>query len=183
MIISLKNYINDAEFTSVYDDIGNLDSCAVGIPCRLTDEEVLLMQVDENGWYDGYVSILLSNIHRLDIRGKYELKLQKLYSAIAYNQSTPRVNLDEVNLNVSKANTCLLEWSCAKGSLLKISIDQTNDSAGLIGEVLKIFEDRVQLQLIDQYGQEDGIAEFDLSEVQKIYFDSIELRSIGLLMR
>jgi hypothetical protein len=185
MITSLKNYINDGDFVSVYDDFGNLDSCSVGVPCRLTDENLLLMQVDENGWYDGYLSILLSNINRLDVRGKYERKLQQLYSAIAHNQSTSSFNLNEVDFDsdISGINACVLEWSYSKGSLLKISIDQTNESAGLIGVVLKMFEETVQLQLIDQYGQKDGVAEFDLSEMQKIYFDSIDLRSIELLMR
>lgn len=182
MTISIENYIKNKKFVSLYDDAGDLDSCAVGLLCRLTDTELLLMQVDENGWYDGYLSVLLENVHRLDAGGKYEHKLQNLYSLIVQNKSTDSVSLSNIELKVSGINIGILEWSLTKDKLLKISIDQTNESIGLIGKVVKIFEETVQCQMIDQYGKPDGVAEFYLSNIQKIYFDSIELRSIELLI-
>ena len=162
---SLKNFLGSNNPISVYDDTNDTEKFMIGFLIGLTEQHALFNAITTRGFEDGYYLTLIEDIYRVDGGGgKYQNKILALWNNLK------QVKANNIEIKDNLVNDLL---SYSKDEKLPISIYIFNDdNTDITGFVNAFDNDIVTIDLIDNYGNEDGISIVDISRISRICCDS-----------
>lgn len=150
----LESSIRDRGIVSVYLD-DDWDSFSAGRIVQASDEVFVLRSYNRFGEIDGLECRLISNLSKIEFGGVYERNLEYLISAveeICQNQSHDHI----LYPNDVTSMDSILNWAKLSNIYVVITcIDEGNSVGGTIANVADGYCD---VNLIDNYGEKDGIA-------------------------
>ena len=88
----LQDCIRTQKVASLYFDKDNPFSHLTGRILQIRQNEVLIAHISMHGCYDGYILKRIDDLYRVDVDGKYEQKIGRLYSI--KGQSHPPISID-----------------------------------------------------------------------------------------
>ena len=170
MIKDLLASIDNNVVVSIYCDIENPIKHLTGFIGALDDNLVLINHISRDGYYDGYILIQLSDVHRVDVEGNYEIRLKQLYTI--RNQKHDGRFIDQRNL-------CLPFFQFGKDKKLILSAEI--DDYALTGFLIDYDAEYIKLLLVDEFGVLNGESIVEINEVRSFVMDSSTEQSIKLL--
>ncbi|MEH7455181.1 hypothetical protein [Gottfriedia acidiceleris] len=70
---------NTQDLVEIYNDLGDVDACAVAKVLYVSDDYVILASITPNGMYDGFSLLKTDNIFQINVDSRYLRKINKLY--------------------------------------------------------------------------------------------------------
>lgn len=168
----LQDCVNSKKIVSLYFNRDSPFSHLTGRVLQTNDTELLIAHISAHGYYDGFILKQVNDLYRIDMDGKYEQKIERLYCE--KSQSHPLICLDAPNRPLLLA---LLEY--AKQNSLIVSVEF--DDACLSGFLESATPDAIDLHLVDEYGATCGISHLYISEVSTIAVDTDDEQDLRLL--
>lgn len=167
-----KKCFESKNIGSFFCDKSNAGKHLTGYVSSVNDEEVVIAHISPDGCYDGFVYVLIDDIFRIDLSGRYENKISTLYSL--KKQKHPMLNYSHDRLYLSVLDFALNER-------LIISVEVGNNV--LSGLVSWFDTNHICMQLIDEFGLEDGKTQFLCASISSISLDTSSEQSLNLLMK
>ena len=149
----------------------------MGYVDALSDTHVRLRVLTKFGENSGYQIHCLEDISKVSIDGQYEKKMEKLHDNIskALKEELPYLESSSSNLLIDA-----LAKSQKEKLLVSIYCNELEDSE--IGYVKEVDSNAVTLQIIDEFGKEDGLAIIATEDVDSIEFNSKDAQTRRFLM-
>lgn len=180
VLLALKRSIKESLMISIFSNGYQPEKCSVGFVEKLSNEQVLVKHVTQEGLYDGFIIRKLKDIFRIDIDGQYERRLALLYNI--QNQS----HLDYFEQIVKKNSNLFkiaLEVSKKRNLFVRISIDETEAQEDIIGLVKEVNKKEAVISKISLDGLNDGECFFFIDDIVKMNCDSVEEKALELLYK
>lgn len=155
---------------SFFFDTNNPERHLTGYIADYNNDEILIKHISPDGYYDGYILAHISDINRIDLCGKYEKKVERLY--LIRNQTHPSLK----NTSSSFASS-VIEWA----SKNKLIVSAELESRTISGFVLYYNDDSLHLQVIDEFGELDGETIIYLNNILSFAVDTTTEQSLKLL--
>lgn len=180
MIMNDKIYEDLLEFQknkkiiSIFRDTEDTEKFNVGYIIAIDDFNTIIQHISPNGMYDGYNLIKTGDIYQICYNGKYENKIQYLYSMQAQKHSDivfSNENLAIDLLTFSKQNNLIVSLELHSSGIYNIQ-----------GIVLEINDDNVLIEQITDYGENDGVTRIDIECISKIVCDSDNEQALKKLL-
>lgn len=170
--MSIKNTLKEAklkqELVSVYTDPDDWTSFSLGYVDLITDDHIRLRSVSKKGASAGYEIRSFSEISKIEIGGKYEKKI----SVLVKNQGKI---FNEIKPQKSPSGDLILDslrQSLEESVILVVWGGDPNEC--LAGYVEKLESNMVSLRLVDDFGEEDGIATISIEDITSLDFNTSE---------
>lgn len=174
-IAILKQAQKNETLVSVYADLEDVSHFDIGKPRWISAEEVVIESYDTYGHFDGFCWLLLEDIFRIDIKGRYERKIELLHKS--NSQMVDR--LPSLNKNVSLLAQ-MLQYAVA--NMLVVEIEQGGSgSVDLQGYIVEVQCSSAAVRLLSNYGEDDGMSQFKFSSVSKLRVNSTDGRALAYL--
>ena len=164
-----NNIIKIGEIVSVYCDDEKPDTHLTGFLSRCDEGQMLIDHISPSGFYDGFILIHAEDIHRMDCGGKYEQKVEKLYQCRQQSHAEFPIT---GSLYASLLAFCQRE---------RLILSAETEDAMLSGFLLDFDEDIIHLQVIDEYGEENGETIVRNDEIISFAVDTLTEQNIRLL--
>ena len=123
-----------------------------------TDDEFVCMQfLSSSGKFDGWHCIRIEEIHKIDFGSAYLFNVEKVYRY--YNETPTELKISAKNVLQSFIDLAVKhKWLCT----LEIGFETIDTISGYIRSR---DWNSIEVQLINENGEEDGFTAFDLEEV------------------
>ena len=160
MYKELFSHINDGQLVSLFSTSGDDNGFIVGFILGVSEESVLIKEVDQYGSFDGFTLTRLNDIYRIAYAGKYENKLMKLYSQKKDNtvfMPDARRSLEDSFLLFGSENHHLI-------SVLM----NTENGETVSGYIDSFTSENLILNCIDEDGQKNGKTIIDRGQIIRI---------------
>lgn len=157
----------EAAFAQAKED--HIAVLALSFIIAVDKEFVLLNPVDKHGEEIGLLLINLSNIFMFDYDLEYAKKVMKLFEL----KNQQKKALEVLNSN---ALFSLFEKAIEQKGLIEI-----NNDSNYIGYIKKYNEELLELELMDNYGNDLGIAYIDINRINVVQYRDLYLRDLELL--
>ena len=169
----LQDCIRTQKVASLYFDKDNPFSHLTGRILQIRQNEVLIAHISMHGCSDGYILKRIDDLYRVDVDGKYEQKIGRLYSI--KGQSHPPISIDASDRSLLQT---LLNF--AKQARLIVTFEFADEC--LSGFVESVRHETVDLRIVDEYGVICGLAQLLASEVSTVSVDTDDEQDIRLLV-
>jgi len=167
----LINLTNTEDFAEIYNDLGDVDVCAVAKVLYVSDDYVILANITPNGMYDGFSLMKTETIFQINLDSRYLRKIKKLY--ITKKQTHMKLELENKNLMEG-----ILDFAYQNKFLILVEL---LGNAYLQG-IIKRKEDHILvLSIINQYGEYDGESIFKIEDITSMHIDDEERNCLRLL--
>ena len=165
----LQKCFNDRKVVSVYVDESREDYHFTGYIACVNNNEIILEHITPQGMYDGFILLKVDSIYRVDCEGKYENKVEFLYESKgqSHKKISERASLYEALLHFAKDNELLVT----------LEIGQTV----ITGVIVDFDFYNIKLNVIDEYGNIDGMTVVSSAEVDFIVVDSDNEQDLRML--
>ena len=170
----LTDWKNKHTIVSLFCDENDADTFLSGYIMDCDEDWVLIGHITPRGEYDGYILKAIDDIIHIESQGKYEAKMELLYSL---KNQKPHPAIDrtkDITLFHEIINKCEKE-KC----LTTIEIMQ-DDACTLTGRI-QYRDGMIVIKKIDEYGEPDGMAYAEEKDVSAIAFDNADLQDLQLL--
>ena len=173
MINSIDYCFRNKIVASFYCDDGNRQNLCVGYIEKFNDSEILLSHISPHGNYDGFILKHIEDVRRIDYGGNYEKKVKKLYKLKKQTHDviqTFNPDDDEILyslLDFAKQNDYIVSFEFAENSISGIINGYTDDV--------------IYLDVIDNYGAENGISIINANEILSVAVDTDHEQDLKLL--
>lgn len=161
---------------SVFSNISSPENFSIGIVSGLTKRHLLLEQISTNGLYDGYSVRSIDSIFRVDINGIYENKIKRLYDL--KKQKHFKIIGKLIN---DKSDLYVEILSAAKNHKLVVALVTEESSESIIGWVSVVSHKLIEINRINSDGISDGSSFIKLEKIEKVYCDTEDEHSLGIL--
>lgn len=163
-----KYYLNlkkNKELVCVYSDTTDPESFSAGYITGVTDENMIIFHLTPKGKYDGYILLSIDNIFLMEYNTKYSKKLQKISDSL--------LNNDIVYFESDDLKLSLLEYARENNFIIEVQLINSgiND---VIGKVAIVEDGLVKIDRYNEYGESDGQAVFNISNITRLVCDSEE---------
>ncbi len=170
----IEKALKEGKIISVYDEQNNSNVFSAGIVKGFTKDEVVLKKLNKEGKFDGIMVMKIDDIIRIQYDGIYEKKLQILSTLKDENE------IKEIEFNFNKSPILeILKTAKKHNKVVNIITDE--DANEIIGYVNSIEYDFLEMKVITIDGFSDGITVFKISDIQRIDFDTIFDRYLGIV--
>ncbi len=166
----LEKCMKQAEIASIYTNENYTEKFFAGYVAACNDEYVLIEHFTPNGLYDGYILIRTDALYRVDFGGKYGEKIGEL--ARKKNQMHQPIEIENEDILFS-----ILKFAKEKNGMVCLEFEDTQ----VTGLIRDYSDANVELQVYDDYGDEDGITISRLDEIGLIAVDSSDEQDIAML--
>lgn len=160
----LCDFAKKGKFISVYKNFDDRTKFSFGKVIAVDQTHYALIETTPEGSYDGITVGTIDSIIRLEENGLYEKKMNSLLLKETFDDKV--FDLDEKNIVLSVLKKSQEEKIVLSIELLDSSI---NDVSGV---VQKIEGNICTLNIIDNYGFDDGIAYFKIDDITQISLDT-----------
>lgn len=171
----LASCMKEKSLVSFYSNTTDTEKFSVGFVRAISDEFVLLAHVTTTGYYDGFLLKTLESIFEIKHSGKYEKKLADLYRL--QKQNHPDISISYDSLSIS-----ILTHALEKGLIISLGLFNSGLD-DIQGYVMEICDDFLKIELIDDYGENDGIATLNICDITHVVCDSENEIALNLLSR
>ena len=159
--------MND-DIVSVFSNRYDMKKCAVGFIGDVCENGVVINHVTSEGNYDGFVWRKLESIYRIDIAGKYEMQLKKLYKK--KNQTHEKL----CRADNKKTLEQLFEFAYHNNKVVNVCLDESEEQENIVGLIKEIDEEGMITIKRRLYGEDDGMSVFHMENTFKISCDSCD---------
>lgn len=166
----LNKYKESKELISIYTKEDN-DKFDVGYIIAISTDMYILELRSTNGMYDGLSVNFIDDIIRISTKGAYEEKIKKLCE-FNNSLSTRYDKIDNENLDLYMIN-----YAKKNRSLISISTEVNVD----IGFIKHCYEEILELESIDEYGNYDGYVYIKRKDITQIEYDTQGLKRYEIL--
>lgn len=175
----LDKAIREEKVVSVFTDWTNKTKCSVGFIYTYDKNTVVIQHLTCDGEEDGYAWRKIEDIYRIDLCGKYEVKLKKLYKFKNQKHCELFSNI-KFNSNLLQIIYCAEE----KSKIVEVSIDIDNEQELIVGFINCIIEDKIiEIYRVDDYGELDGATIINIEDIISLNFDSKDSKNLLILRR
>lgn len=145
----------------------------VGYIEKYNDSEILIAHISPHGYYDGFILKHVEDVKRIDYGGEYEKKVERLYTI--RNQTHDHIN------TLVLEEECILEplLDFAKHKNYVVTFDLSDSCVS--GFVNGYSDDVVYLEVVNDYGGENGISIINFDEILTISVDTDFEQDLRLL--
>ena len=176
MVSVLKDALVKKKIISIFSDPSMPDLCAVGFALAISSKHIIISQISVNGMYDGYSARMIDSIFRIDYDGAYEKKIKFLYSL----QKQKHLNI--INKTINKTSNLYKELLLeALKNKMVVAINTVNNDETVFGWVNDIKSNIITIDRINNDGASDGVSILLLENIEKIYCDSEDEHTLGIL--
>lgn len=172
MIEKIQLCFEKRKVVSLYYDLNNMDAHLTGYIEGFSGEEILVAHISSHGLYDGYILKRIDEIYRIDYDGKYEKKIERLYTIkqqshkkIPFNNDMKTILEDALHFAQNNNYIISLEFS---DSYISGIIDSFNDRL-------------ISIRIVEDDGSESGISVIEFSDIDTISVDTDDEQDIKLL--
>ena len=165
----LKSYVGKDILISLYSDTDEPESFTLGYLLEMDESNVLVNMVDSFGEENGFCTIILSDIFIFDQDKMYSEKMNNLFKL--KNQSRKYI----VNL---KSNPII---SFLENALENKILVEVNEDDNYVGYVIEFSIEFLELAIIDNYGNDMGMAIIDMGHVGILKCQNRYLKDLELL--
>ncbi|PFH81720.1 hypothetical protein [Bacillus sp. AFS088145] len=162
---------NTEDLVEIYNDLGDVDICAVAKVLYVSDDYVILANITPNGMYDGFSLMKTDTIFQINIDSRYLRKIKKLY--LTKKQTHMKLEMENKNLMEG-----ILDFAYQNKFLILVELLERANVQGIIK--CKV-DDILVLSVINQYGQYDGESIFKIEDITSMNIDDEERNCIKLL--
>ncbi len=152
----------------VYTDQVN-NTFAVGFVSCITDNELLLNLVNSYGAEDGFLLIRINDIYCINYATQY---LKNIISLLNNNKSRQIEFMFEKgylkNLDLFSE---ILQENIKNHRMTRIKLYNNTNYYGFIEEK---DQDIIQIEIIDEYGLNDGISYIKMDDIEQVSFDGVD---------
>lgn len=169
----LEKSLQEKEVIAVYMDPEYPESFLVCTVTSLFSDSAIFSCINKDGELNGFQASRLDEIYRIERGTRYIKKMESL----AGNKG------DEVHFEeVEDGFRTLLRYALGQKRLVSVRL-YDDDAYDMTRYIRSIEGEKVVLENIDQYGLEDGISIFLLSDTTEINCDSIYEQKLYELIR
>ncbi|MCR9212692.1 MAG: hypothetical protein NXI13_03175 [Proteobacteria bacterium] len=164
--MSYKKLLKEAKtrntLVSVHMDTDDWDQFSVGYVDCLTDTHFRLSAISRYGAPFGFEVLQLSEIAKIEAAGKYERKIEFLAKSQGafFKEIVPK--------SASSTNLILDTLTQSLEEAVVISIWGMDAEASLVGIVEKMDAETASIQIINQYGEDDGLSTIKITDIKCI---------------
>lgn len=159
-LMSIADFLNRSimnhEIVQVYHDSSSPNSSAVGIVEYLGDRDIILKQFLSNGKNDGFKVLRMEDIFKVERNTKYVKTVEKL---MALNNTT-----HDSLPSCENGFQILLTYAQVKQKIVSIELNSSREY-DVTGYVDSIDDSCCTIAQIDEFGEDDGTAVFDLADI------------------
>lgn len=173
MIRSVKYCYKNKKVATFYCDDNGTQKLLVGVVEQYNDSEILIAHISPHGYYDGLILRHIEDVRRIDYDGEYEKKIKKLYQLRKQqHKQMQSFNADDEILysllDFAKQNDCIVSLEFADNSISGFVNGYSNDV--------------IYLEVINEYGVENGISIINVDEILYVVVDSDHEQDLKLLV-
>lgn len=181
MYTELNKHCEEGNIISCYCDTELSDSFIVGRIIFVNEDYTIIESIHVRGEYDGYVLIDNEDIFRIDYNGKYEKKVELLYSLKKQKHSLLKKN-DFSDVQNDIVIFVFLKKVLKLGVLAKLSINSDDDDV-VIGLIEEVGDCSVTVSQIDEYGDSLGYVTIFTESISRVAVDGIDEQVITFLRK
>ncbi len=174
MIKKLYSLCENKEKVSLYTDYNESNNFSFGTILAVNDAEIAINMLTPDGEDDGIKVIDTESVFKVEEKGQYHEKMEKLCSM--HNPVTYSFNIIDDDIMKSAVLFALNEE--------RIASIELRDSGyfDVVGYVKSVDSDDCEIQVIDEYGYEDGICYISLYDITSIQTCSQDEKRIEKLI-
>ncbi|MPM91866.1 hypothetical protein SDC9_139000 [bioreactor metagenome] len=131
----------------------------------ISDEQVIIKHIALDGLSDGFVIRRLENVYRIDVDGRYEHKIHRLYSLQNQRHEAFLEIMEDNHSNLFKE---ALLASKKHELIVKLYIDETEEQEDIIGFVKAVDDNEAIISRISDDGSYDGESVLYLNDIIKL---------------
>lgn len=161
--LNLQQLFINKEISLIYSNIEEPSKFSAGVIGELYENELVLESYLPNGKYDGYVVIPISDIFKVEFKTKYAKKISDL--GIFYKTSHQLLNQKKENGYLD-----LLNYAYCENKIISIELNYSGvtDAQGFVREIK---QNACAIDMLDEYGNNDGISIIKLDEISHLTCD------------
>ncbi len=157
------------ELCGIYNDEDNPTQFQVGYVVGVSDEFVAIADLRPNGEWGGISIFEIDRIFKIELKSKYVRAIEMLNRKYSIPQWSQELFVDE-DLFIA-----LFEFAKNNGRMVTVGLI-SSEYDGIVGFIEDIRDGIVQMQAIDEYGDMDGSALFNINDVAYASIDSKDER-------
>lgn len=159
----LFSICKDGKVALIYTNSEQTQKFSAGIVSGIFDNEIIIDHFLPNGKYDGFVVKRIIDIFKVELDSKYNFKIMNL----SQMNNTKHDKLRRVN---EKGFLTLLTYAHESKKVVTIGMFDSdyNDAQGFVE---KISGDFCTLSLLDEYGENDGVAVLNIDNISYLSCD------------
>ncbi len=170
MTEAFKNTLDELcgknELVSVHTDSDDWDQYSVGYVDMVTETHLRLRAISPFGDDVGYEIRPLCEISKVEQSGKYEAKIEKL------RRNRGRIFTEVIPDSPSSGNLIIDSLKESLKERVVIALWERHSDESLTGYIEALEPDVVSIRLINQFGEDDGLATMKLDEISSIDFNT-----------
>ncbi len=146
----------------------------IGFIVKFDESSFTINEIDEFGFFIGYTIIEIENIINIDVNDRYLRRLMFIHN------NSKNFNINE-RITVWKEGFKLLPLLKEIKKDKKITTFYFNEDEYVVGYILRIEYEQIEVNNIGREGDEDGISYHFINNLIGLRFDSLEEQKIKLL--
>lgn len=154
----LRSAMQNGELVEAYSNPEDTDRCAVGYVIAMDEDSVILQNIHPSGCADGYTWYSTDRIYRTNVRTRYMKCLEMLMDKDIQPKRLPESD--------ESLAARLLRFAMEHELVTQIELNDSDnwDLTGLVTEM----GEGVNVALLNDEGEEDGIAAVRLEDITEI---------------
>lgn len=161
----ILNAYKNKKLIGIYTDSNNPDSFSVGYILNVDELSYILYEISPYGKFDGYSCNLIEDIIKLEEDSIYLNNIKKLISY--YNIEINYISIDESSAIIFG----FLEFIQSTKKICSI-LSCNSNVFDIVGFVKRINQNSVEISLVNENSEKDGLVEINLDSIEKIVFNS-----------
>ena len=169
----IRKCFEDGNVASFFCNPDYTDLHLTGYVAKYSADEVLIAHISVHGYYDGFILKPVKDIYRIDYAGNYETKIARLYKQ--RKQGHPNLG------GIGDGEIMPSLFSYAKDNSLIICLEFQDNL--LRGFVNNYNDNTICINIIDDYGCDDGISVINLEDILTVSVDTDDEQAALLLYK
>lgn len=166
----LEKFKSSKKLVTIFSDLEAPSTCSVGYLHELDENWLALAHISPEGIEDGYVFRKMENVFRIDVGGKYEKKVENLYS-----QNLVR----HENLYLKNEKGILIAAITEAIRTKKMVAINVMDGEDVVGHICLLSETFIIIERFTEFGEKDGQTVVPIEAITKLNYDNLDLRCIN----
>ncbi len=175
MINKLYDFCTTKEKISVYTNVNEADKFIYGTILSVDENRIAINMINPNGDDDGIKAFAVNNIFRVENGGLYHKKMEKLLSL----DNPPNYNINFIENDIMKS---ILLFAQSTKHIVSVELCDSG-YFDVVGFVSSIDKTDCEVQLIDEYGVNDGNAFISLLDITAVQLCSDDEKRIEKLFK